>query len=78
MTDALFASNVSSKNKIRPMNKQKTLYLKPRVDWMCLELEAGIAVGSAILSPGNSEKPLVPEMEEWTDTGSQTDDFDVL
>ena len=78
MIDVPFAQNVSSKNKFRPMNKQKALYLKPRVDWMCVELEAGIAVGSARLNPGNSDKPFVPEAEEWTDAGTQTDDFDVL
>ncbi len=53
-------------------------YVSPVICCKTVAMEEGIAAGSATLKPGKSTDPFVPEVEDWTDNGSQSKDFDVL
>ncbi|WKK58560.1 hypothetical protein [Sphingobacterium sp. BN32] len=60
------------------MNYRKIQYVAPMIILTTVEMESGIAAGSASLKPGTSNSPLVPQVEDWTDNGNQSSDFDVL
>ncbi|WP_149524509.1 hypothetical protein [Sphingobacterium hotanense] len=53
-------------------------YVPPTICCRTVIMEDGIAAGSATLKPGKSTSPYVPEVEDWTDGGNQSNDFDVL
>lgn len=57
--------------------KNRMPYVAPQVTVIVVELEQGIAAGSAQVNPGNSSDPLTPKTEDWFDSGSQNKDFDI-
>ncbi|WP_454879710.1 hypothetical protein [Sphingobacterium detergens] len=61
------------------MKKQqkRTPYVVPRVTATVVELEQGIAAGSASVNPGDTSNPSSPKTEDWFDNGSQNTDFDI-
>ncbi|RKE57252.1 hypothetical protein [Sphingobacterium detergens] len=61
------------------MKKQqkRTPYVEPRVTATVVELEQGIAAGSASVNPGGTSNPSSPKTEDWFDNGSQNTDFDI-
>ncbi|MGE8241822.1 hypothetical protein D3C87_389210 [compost metagenome] len=61
------------------MKKQqkRTPYVVPRVTATVVELEQGIAAGSASVNPGGTSNPSSPKTEDWFDNGSQNTDFDI-
>jgi|GEM_PF-1173790 hypothetical protein len=52
-------------------------YVVPRVTATVVELEQGIAAGSASVNPGGASNPSSPKTEDWFDNGSQNTDFDI-
>ncbi|MEI2274434.1 hypothetical protein OHD16_19965 [Sphingobacterium sp. ML3W] len=61
------------------MEKQqkRKSYVVPSVTTTIVELEQGIAAGSASVNPGDSSNPSSPKTEDWFDNGSQNSDFDI-
>ncbi|HFK5571342.1 hypothetical protein KRE40_02930 [Elizabethkingia meningoseptica] len=48
-------------------NNTKQEYIAPELHCVLIEIEQGIAAGSATLTAGNNDEPVV---EEWTDGGN--------
>lgn len=61
---------------MKKQEKRKT-YVVPRVAATVVELEQGIAAGSASVNPGDSSNPSNPKTEDWFDGGGQNSDFDI-
>ena len=58
-------------------NHTKMKYETPQVNIVLLEMEHGIAAGSATINPGNPNPPFTPEVEDWK-VGPMGDiDFDI-
>lgn len=53
-------------------------YSAPTVEVVVIMLEHGIAAGSADINSGNQTTPNTPKVEDWTDSGFQSKDFDLL
>lgn len=57
--------------------QERKPYVVPKVSAMVVELEMGIAAGSASVNPGGPSNPSNPKTEDWLDNGSQSSDFDI-
>lgn len=60
------------------MNHRKNQCVAPTISSTTIEMESGIAASSASLKPGSPNTPFVPEVEDWSSNGNQSQDFDVL
>jgi len=60
------------------MNHWKNQYVAPTINSTTIEMESGIAAGSASLKPGSPNAPFVPEVEDWSTSGNQSQDFGML
>lgn len=63
----------------KQMNKKKQMYVSPLLIRTEIEMESGIAAGSATLRPGDSSNPDSPKVNDWSsggDVGSGNNDFD--
>jgi len=59
-------------------NSKRMPYSAPTVEVVVIMLEHGIAAGSADINSGNQTTPNTPKVEDWTDSGFQSKDFDLL
>ena len=55
----------------------KREYMSPEITCTLIELESGIAAGSAVLSAGDSGTPDTPQAEDWQSGGSFNKDNDI-
>jgi hypothetical protein len=56
---------------------KKMNYTRPAVEITLVELEQGIAVGSAQMKPGDASTPDTPQVNEWQESGTFHNDFDI-
>ena len=74
----LFNKAIFNNVKKETMQKQKRVkYEAPSIELVEVELEQGIAAGSSDIHPGDQSTPNTPKVEDWNDTGFQSQDFDV-
>lgn len=60
------------------MQKQKRAkYEAPTIQLVEVALEQGIAAGSSDIHTGDQATPNTPKVEDWNDSGFQSQDFDV-
>lgn len=62
------------------MKKNKKKYIPPTLEVISIEMEQGIAAGSATLNPGDSNSLNTPQVEELNDGGTiggGSNDFDI-
>lgn len=62
------------------MKRKRTLkpYHAPSLTVLVLDMEQGIAATSTgTINPGNSATPNTPKVEDWTDKGNNSKDFDI-
>ncbi|MDF2514903.1 MAG: hypothetical protein K0R59_199 [Sphingobacterium sp.] len=52
------------------MKTEKVKYIKPSIQSNRVEMEQGIAAGSANVNSGSSSNPGTPGVGDWSDTGS--------
>lgn len=53
-------------------------YSAPTLSILVIDMEQGIAATSTgTINPGNSSTPNTPKVEDWTDKGNQSKDFDL-
>ncbi|WP_294348832.1 hypothetical protein [Sphingobacterium sp.] len=53
-------------------------YSAPKLSILVIDMEQGIAATSTgIINPGSSSTPNNPKVEDWTDKGSSSKDFDI-
>jgi len=45
--------------------EEKKKYSSPQMEVMYIEMEEGIASGSATVNPGDTQNPNTPEIEDW-------------
>ncbi|MDV4042186.1 hypothetical protein CMT37_05010 [Elizabethkingia anophelis] len=64
--------NASQNNEI-----SKREYIAPSIEVTFIEMEYGIAAGSATLDPGNLGSPNTPQTEDWQDNNPVNKDYDV-
>lgn len=57
------------------MKIKKIPYQAPSIKVLFLEMEEGFATNSASVQPGGNTS--MPKVEEWTEEGSFTKDFDI-
>ncbi len=57
--------------------QERRPYVAPEIAARVVELEQGIASGSAAVNPGGSSSSSTPQTEDWLDNGSQNKDFDI-
>ncbi|MFD1771620.1 hypothetical protein [Sphingobacterium suaedae] len=57
-------------------NQPKRSYSPPAIAHFVLQMECGIAAGSATLKPGDSGTPDIPKIDDWQDTGNTSTDYD--
>ncbi|WDF67082.1 hypothetical protein PQ465_12275 [Sphingobacterium oryzagri] len=55
----------------------KRRYLPPEVDIQLILIENTIAAGSAILNPGSSDTPYIPQIERWEEAGNDGKYWDI-
>ncbi|UIR54840.1 hypothetical protein LZQ00_11180 [Sphingobacterium sp. SRCM116780] len=52
------------------MKKKTQLYVPPKIEMNILQMEDGIATGSASLRPGDVTNPDQPATADWVDKGN--------
>ncbi len=53
-------------------------YKKPTFDVVVIEMEQGIAAASATITPGgNGANNFAPEVDDWTENGTSSSNFDL-
>jgi len=50
--------------KMKKKGKRK-MYIPPQMEVMYIEMEEGIASGSATVNPGDIQNPNTPDIEDW-------------
>lgn len=63
----------------KTMNGKKQHYVSPKLNTVFIEMENGIAAGSAQVSPGDQSNPNSPDVNSWNnngDVGGGTNSFD--
>lgn len=65
------------KNTIQNNKASKQEYIPPVLEVIFIEMEQGIAAGSASLDPGNIGTPNTPQVEDWQDNTPVNKDYDV-
>lgn len=59
-------------------NVTKMAYKKPTFDVVVIEMEQGIAAASATITPGgNGANNFAPEVDDWTENGTSSSNFDL-
>ncbi|GAA4169298.1 hypothetical protein [Sphingobacterium ginsenosidimutans] len=75
----ILSNNYNLKYLKKSMDKKKQVYVSPLLIRTEIEMESGIAAGSATLRPGDSGNPDSPKVNDWSsggDVGSGDNDFD--
>ncbi|AQX02056.1 hypothetical protein [Elizabethkingia anophelis] len=59
-------------------NLEKVGYVEPKLKVVYVEMESGVAAGSATLNPGDVTSPAIPVIDDWNDNGNVgSKDFDI-